>query len=99
MVEDDLTKTTLNLSGTPYNIWYTCPRDTRSTCLLDPYEDTVAGKPVLMTTISLPLIVDGKVIGVVGVDIALTALQATTDAAQRTCSTVLLTWKSCPAPA
>ncbi|WP_073522872.1 methyl-accepting chemotaxis protein [Pseudomonas fluorescens] len=83
MVEDDLTKTTLNLSGTPYNIWYTCPRDTRSTCLLDPYEDTVAGKPVLMTTISLPLIVEGKVIGVVGVDIALTALQATTDAAQK----------------
>ena len=83
MVEDDLTKTTLNLSGTPYNIWYTCPRDTRSTCLLDPYEDTVADKPVLMTTISLPLIVDGKVIGVVGVDIALTALQATTDAAQK----------------
>ncbi len=52
MVEEDLTKTTLNLSGTPYNIWYTCPRDTRSTCLLDPYDDTVAGKPVLMTTIS-----------------------------------------------
>nr|WP_025854806.1 methyl-accepting chemotaxis protein [Pseudomonas sp. CHM02] len=83
MVEDDLTKTTLNLSGTPYNIWYTCPRDTRNTCLLDPYEDTVAGQPVLMTTISLPLLVDGKVIGVVGVDIALTSLQATTDAAQK----------------
>ena len=83
MVEADLTKTTLNLSGTPYNIWYTCPRDTRTTCLLDPYEDTVAGKPVLMTTISLPLIVDNKVIGVVGVDIALNALQADTDAAQK----------------
>jgi methyl-accepting chemotaxis protein len=25
MLEEDLTKTTLNLSGTPYNIWYTCP--------------------------------------------------------------------------
>ena len=83
MVEDDLTKTSLNLSGTPYNIWYTCPRDTRSTCLLDPYEDTVGGKPVLMTTISLPLIVDGKVIGVVGVDIALNSLQTLTDAAQK----------------
>ncbi|MBW8128960.1 methyl-accepting chemotaxis protein [Pseudomonas sp. LAP_36] len=83
MVEDDLTKTALNLSGTPYNIWYTCPRDTRSTCLLDPYEDTVGGKPVLMTTISLPLIVDGKVIGVVGVDIALNSLQTLTDAAQK----------------
>ena len=83
MVEDDLTKTTLNLSGTPYNIWYTCPRDTRSTCLLDPYEDTVGGKPVLMTTISLPLIVEGKVIGIVGVDIALNSLQTLTDAAQK----------------
>ncbi|AKS08312.1 chemotaxis protein [Pseudomonas trivialis] len=83
MVEDDLTKTTLNLSGTPYNIWYTCPRDTRSTCLLDPYEDTVGGKPVLMTTISLPLIVDGKVIGIVGVDIALNSLQTLADTAQK----------------
>ena len=83
MVEEDLTKTSLNLSGTPYNIWYTCPRDTRSTCLLDPYEDTVGGKPVLMTTISLPLIVDGKVIGVAGVDIALNSLQALTDVAQK----------------
>lgn len=53
MVEDDLTKTTLNLSGTPYNIWYTCPRDTRNTCLLDPYEDTVAGKPVLLSLIHI----------------------------------------------
>ncbi|MBV4452414.1 MULTISPECIES: methyl-accepting chemotaxis protein [Pseudomonas] len=84
MVEEDLTKTTLNLSGTPYNIWYTCPRDTRNVCLLDPYEDTVGGTPVLMTTISLPLIVDGNVIGVVGLDIALNSLQALTDAAQKT---------------
>ena len=83
MVEEDLNKTTLTLNGTPYNIWYTCPRDTRNTCLLDPYEDTVAGKKVLMTTIASPLIVGGKLIGVVGVDIALTALQATADAAQK----------------
>ena len=83
MVEDDLNKTTANLNGTPYNIWYTCPRDTRRTCLLDPYEDTVAGKSVLMTTIALPLLVDGKVIGVIGVDIALDSLQASTDATQK----------------
>ncbi|RMP75188.1 hypothetical protein ALQ17_01762 [Pseudomonas fluorescens] len=83
MVEEDLNKTSLTLNGTPYNIWYTCPRDTRNTCLLDPYEDTVAGKKVLMTTIASPLIVEGKLIGVVGVDIALTALQATADAAQK----------------
>ncbi|AIG02637.1 putative methyl-accepting chemotaxis protein [Pseudomonas fluorescens] len=83
MVEADLTKTTPNLSGTPYNIWYTCPRDSRSACLLDPYADEVAGKSVLMTTISLPLLVDGKVIGVVGVDITLDALQAAANTAQQ----------------
>ncbi|MCT9822700.1 methyl-accepting chemotaxis protein [Pseudomonas veronii] len=83
MVEEDLNKTTLNLNGTPYNIWYTCPRDTRRACLLDPYEDAVGGKTVLMTTIALPLLVDGKLIGVLGVDIALNALQASTDAAQK----------------
>ena len=83
MVEEDLNKTTLTLNGTPYNIWYTCPRDTRNTCLLEPYEDTVGGKKVLMTTIASPLIVEGKLIGVVGVDIALTALQETTDVAQK----------------
>jgi len=83
MVEDDMTKTTLSLSGTPYNSWYTCPRDNKRTCLLDPYSDTVGGKEVLMTTISVPLLVDGKAIGVVGVDIALDALQAAAVDSQR----------------
>ena len=83
MVEEDMTKTTLSVSGTPYNSWYTCPRDNKRTCLLDPYADTVGGKEMLMTTISVPLIVDGKAIGVVGVDIALDALQAAALDSQR----------------
>ncbi|MBV4476439.1 methyl-accepting chemotaxis protein [Pseudomonas sp. B2M1-30] len=83
MVEDDMTKTTLSLSGTPYNSWYTCPRDNKRTCLLDPYADTVGGKEMLMTTISVPLLVDGKAIGVVGIDIALDALQAAAVDSQR----------------
>jgi len=83
MVEEDMTKTTLNLSGTPYNVWYTCPRDSRRTCLLDPYADTVGDKEMLMTTISVPLLVDGKTIGVVGIDIALNALQAAAIDSQR----------------
>ncbi|VVO96383.1 Methyl-accepting chemotaxis protein McpU [Pseudomonas fluorescens] len=83
MVEEDMTKTTLNLSGTPYNVWYTCPRDSKRTCLLDPYADTVGGKEVLMTTISVPLLENGKSIGVVGIDIALDALQAAAVDSQR----------------
>ncbi|MBF4560123.1 methyl-accepting chemotaxis protein [Pseudomonas sp. p50] len=83
MVEDDMTKTTQNINGTPYNSWYTCPRDSKRTCLLDPYADTVGGKEMLMTTISVPLLVDGKSIGVVGIDIALDALQAAAVDSQR----------------
>jgi methyl-accepting chemotaxis protein len=83
MVEEDMTKTTLSVSGTPYNSWYTCPRDNKRTCLLDPYADTVGGKEMLMTTISVPIMVDGKAIGVVGVDIALDALQAAAWDSQR----------------
>ena len=83
MDEEDLTKTTLSVSGTPYNSWYTCPRDSKRTCLLDPYSDTVGTKEMLMTTISAPLIVDGKTIGVAGVDIALDALQGAAVESQR----------------
>ena len=81
--ESDLQKTELSISGTPYNSWYTCPRDTRRTCLMAPYADTQAGQVQLMTTLSIPLIADGKVIGALGVDLALGALQAAANDAQR----------------
>ncbi|MBB6290478.1 MULTISPECIES: methyl-accepting chemotaxis protein [unclassified Pseudomonas] len=82
--EDDLQKTELSISGVPYNSWYTCPRDTRHTCLMAPFIDTQAGMAQLMTTLSMPLIADGKVIGVIGVDLALGALQAAASDAQQT---------------
>ncbi|MBC3301962.1 methyl-accepting chemotaxis protein [Pseudomonas sp. SWRI18] len=82
--EGDLQKTELSISGTPYNSWYTCPRDTRRTCLMAPYADTQAGQVQLMTTLSMPLIADGKVVGTLGVDLALGALQAAASDAQRT---------------
>ncbi|MCY1395859.1 Methyl-accepting chemotaxis protein McpU [compost metagenome] len=83
IVEEDLNKTDLNLSGTSYNTWYTCARDNARTCLLEPYQDEVDNKQVLMTTIAVPLIVDGKVLAVMGVDLALDSLQASATASQR----------------
>jgi methyl-accepting chemotaxis protein len=44
--------------------------------LLEPYTDTVEGKPVLMTSITYPIISGGTVIGVAGVDVALDDLAA-----------------------
>lgn len=83
MTEGDLSKTELSISGIPYNAWYTCPKDSRQPCLMDPYSDTVGGKLMLMTTLSMPLIVDGKVLGVIGIDIALNSLQDNVTEAQR----------------
>ena len=73
--EEELADTTAGASGTPYNAWYTCPRDSKAACVLAPYFDDVGGKQVLMTSIAFPLLLDGKVIGVMGVDISLDSLQ------------------------
>ena len=75
-----LTETLLNdatpgANGLPYNAWYTCPRDSRQACVLDPYLDEVNGQQILMTSIAFPLEIDGKVIGVLGLDISLDSLQ------------------------
>ncbi|UUY07663.1 methyl-accepting chemotaxis protein [Pseudomonas sp. J452] len=75
MDEAQLNDTTAGASGTAYNAWYTCPRDTRKACVLDPYYDDINGKQVLMTSIAFPLIQNDKVIGVLGVDISLASLQ------------------------
>lgn len=84
ITEIDLQNTELSISGTANNSWYTCPRDTRRTCLTAPYAVTLDGQAQVMTTLSMPLIADGKVIGTLGVDLALGALQAAASDAQRT---------------
>ncbi|HWD30534.1 MAG TPA: methyl-accepting chemotaxis protein [Pseudomonas sp.] len=79
----DLNKTDLNLSGTPYNVWYTCSLNSTRACLLEPYADTVGGKQMLMTSITVPLLHNGKVIAVAGVDISLDILQSAAAQAQQ----------------
>ncbi len=81
--EDELADTTPGPSGMPYNSWYTCPLTTAAPCLLDPYLDEVDRRPVLMTSIALPLHDGDQVIGVVGLDIRLTTLQSVVEAANR----------------
>jgi len=75
MQEAMLADTTPVASGAPYNSWYSCPKETRKACVLDPYLDQVNGQQVLMSSIAFPLEQDGKVIGVLGVDISLASLQ------------------------
>ncbi|AWY44059.1 HAMP domain-containing protein [Pseudomonas putida] len=62
-------------SGAPYNSFYTCARDTRQPCVLEPYFDEASGSRKLVTSVAFPLLENGKVIAVVGLDINLAALQ------------------------
>lgn len=58
--------------------FYLLARDSGNETILEPYTYDVNGTPVLMTTISVPIKTqDGTVVGVVGVDLTLTTLQAT----------------------
>ncbi len=56
--------------------WYLCSMDTLKPCVLDPYlYEIEKGNEVLMTTMSMPVIVSGRFVGLVGVDINLPVMQ------------------------
>ncbi|MBV7528162.1 Methyl-accepting chemotaxis protein McpU [Pseudomonas fluorescens] len=70
-------------SGAPYNAFYTCARDTGQACVLEPYFDEASGSRKLVTSVAFPLLENGKVIAVVGLDINLAALQHNSEASAR----------------
>lgn len=45
------------------NDWYDVPKATRKLFFTEPYFDPIEGKDVLMTTFSVPIVVDGKFLG------------------------------------
>ncbi len=51
--------------------WYIVPKKTGKISILDPYEYDLNGKSILMTSIMLPIIVNGKFLGAIGTDIEL----------------------------
>ncbi len=55
--------------------YYLLPRRTGKAVMIEPYHYEVDGKDVLMTTITEPVVENGKVIGAVCADIALSDLQ------------------------
>nr|WP_223279192.1 methyl-accepting chemotaxis protein [Pseudomonas putida] len=70
-----LAKDTPGATGAPFNAFFTCSRDSARPCVLEPYLDDSSGTAHLVTSVTVPLIVDGRVIGVLGLDIGLDALQ------------------------
>jgi methyl-accepting chemotaxis protein len=56
--------------------YYQIAKNTGQETIVEPYHYKVGGKDVLMTSLAVPIVVDGRVLGVAGVDIALSELQA-----------------------
>jgi len=78
-----LSATTLTPSGEPANYYYTCPQQTLRPCVSEPFSGELSGKSLLMTTISAPIVIDGRFVGAVGVDIPLDSLQALAEATRQ----------------
>ncbi|MNM21400.1 Methyl-accepting chemotaxis protein PctC [compost metagenome] len=81
--EDSLKDSTPSESGFPANYYMTCPEKNRSTCVLEPFYGSDSGTKILMTSISTPIMVDGTVIGVAGIDVSLSSLQTIAQEAKR----------------
>ena len=81
--ESDISDTRTGPSGEPANAWFTCPRRTLKPCVIEPYFYVIDGQQVLMTSIVFPLLVDGKVIASLSVDINLNSLQAISQQASK----------------
>src|SRR5690606_6791406 len=55
--------------------YYQLPKRSGRETLIEPYQYTVAGKDMLLTTTSVPIVVDGRFVGVAGIDVSLSSLQ------------------------
>jgi methyl-accepting chemotaxis protein len=74
--EDELADTTPDAYGVEANAWATCALRSQQLCLMEPYTDQVNGQSVAMTSIVLPLQPEGRLQGILGMDLALAPLQA-----------------------
>jgi len=81
--EESIINSSVGDSGFPANYYMTCPEKYRSTCVLEPFYGSDSGTKILMTSISTPIMVDGKVIGVAGIDVSLSSLQTIAEEAKR----------------
>nr|WP_095108400.1 methyl-accepting chemotaxis protein [Pseudomonas sp. Irchel 3E20] len=62
-------------NGVPKGGWYSGPRTTLKESVLDPIPYIVQGKQVWLTTLSVPIVADGKFYGVVGADFDIAFIQ------------------------
>jgi len=61
-------------TGDIFAKWWTCPIETREPCISEPYSWEAGSRTVVGTSITMPLILAGNVLGIAGADIELTFL-------------------------
>ncbi|MDQ2757731.1 MAG: methyl-accepting chemotaxis protein [Actinomycetota bacterium] len=66
----------VDYTKTGANDWYALAATSRKEKVLEPYGYQIGGKDVLLTSVAVPMIRDGNVVGVSGVDLTLASLQA-----------------------
>jgi methyl-accepting chemotaxis protein len=81
--EESINNSKIGVSGFPANYYMSCPEKKMTTCVLEPFTGSDSGTNILMTSISTPIVVEGKAIGVAGVDISLASLQTIAVEAKR----------------
>jgi methyl-accepting chemotaxis protein len=59
--------------------YYLCPKQTRMECVTDPYLRPVQGNDVLVSSLTIPIIVNGQFYGIAGVDIKTEFFQTLAD--------------------
>lgn len=77
-IEDSTSKydTTINKSGIREGEWYLRPFETKQDSLIEPYLFEIEpGRTILMTSLTVPILHEGNVIGVAGTDLNLPVLQ------------------------
>jgi len=55
--------------------YYLCAKQYRRPCVVDPYPISVDGRMVVLSSVSVPIIVNGQFLGVTGADLSLEAIQ------------------------
>ena len=61
--------------------WYLCPKERQQICIVNPYlYEIKPGHRELMTSLTFPLVVGSRFIGIVGMDINLAVLQVAAEA-------------------
>ncbi|MGR6862081.1 methyl-accepting chemotaxis protein [Aliivibrio salmonicida] len=73
---DSFNNTTLNNNGERIDEWHLAPFETGQTFVMEPYYYNVRGNQELITTISLPLESNNKIIGSLGYDWSIKSFQA-----------------------